>query len=284
VSAPPTVGASSLPPQGAAPESRALSVAGRQLVGMLHSAVRAVHLYPGENRAVQNAVAELGEAAERVVQSDGEAELRLVADLCFLDDVRLRIDPVSHAAFAGIAEVMRRHGIGRFRIAAGATTAEWLAAIRLLGAEAPAEDRFEAIAERWASAGIQRLGIAPMSEHELLRREAEAPADTARRTYQHSVAAARQAMESVRMGRGGGFRGVKRAVQSIVDQVLNNETSILGMTVLRDHDEYTFRHSVNVCIFSIALGRSSGSTARSSTSWARERCCTTSASSACRRR
>ncbi|MBL8981583.1 MAG: HD domain-containing protein, partial [Gemmatimonadetes bacterium] len=47
-------------------------------------------------------------------------------------------------------------------------------------------------------------------------------------------------------------------VQSIVDQILNEETSLLGLTTIRDYDEYTFTHSVNVCIFSVALGRRLG--------------------------
>jgi HD-GYP domain-containing protein (c-di-GMP phosphodiesterase class II) len=47
-------------------------------------------------------------------------------------------------------------------------------------------------------------------------------------------------------------------VQAIVDQVLNNETSLMGLTTIRDYDEYTFTHSVNVCIFSVALGRRVG--------------------------
>jgi HD-GYP domain-containing protein (c-di-GMP phosphodiesterase class II) len=40
--------------------------------------------------------------------------------------------------------------------------------------------------------------------------------------------------------------------------VLNNETSIVGLTTIRDYDEYTFTHSVNVCIFSVALGKKLG--------------------------
>ena len=44
-------------------------------------------------------------------------------------------------------------------------------------------------------------------------------------------------------------------MQGIVDQILNEETSLVGLTTLRDYDEYTFTHSVNVCIFSVALGR-----------------------------
>src|SRR5579884_2381923 len=62
------------------------------------------------------------------------------------------------------------------------------------------------------------------------------------------------------MGRTANVKKVKRAVQAIVDQVLNNETSLIGLTTLRDYDEYTFTHSVNVCIFSVALGRKLGLT------------------------
>ena len=32
----------------------------------------------------------------------------------------------------------------------------------------------------------------------------------------------------------------------------------MGLTTIRDYDEYTFYHSVNVCIFSVALGRRLG--------------------------
>ncbi|HEU4566360.1 MAG TPA: HD domain-containing phosphohydrolase, partial [Gemmatimonadaceae bacterium] len=54
------------------------------------------------------------------------------------------------------------------------------------------------------------------------------------------------------------LKKIKRVVQGIVDQILNEETSLLGLTTLREYDEYTFVHSVNVCIFSVALGRKIG--------------------------
>ena len=47
-------------------------------------------------------------------------------------------------------------------------------------------------------------------------------------------------------------------MQGIVDQILNEETSLIGLTTIRDYDEYTFTHSVNVCIFSVALGKRLG--------------------------
>ena len=80
--------------------------------------------------------------------------------------------------------------------------------------------------------------------------------EAAKRTYARSVAVTKEVINSIRMGRTANVKKVKRAVQAIVDQVLNNESSLVGLTTLRDYDEYTFTHSVNVCIFSVALGRS----------------------------
>jgi HD-GYP domain-containing protein (c-di-GMP phosphodiesterase class II) len=72
------------------------------------------------------------------------------------------------------------------------------------------------------------------------------------------VAVTKDVISGVRLGRATGLKRVKRAVQMVVDQVLNNEISMVGLTTIRDYDEYTFTHSVNVCIFSIALGKKLG--------------------------
>jgi HD-GYP domain-containing protein (c-di-GMP phosphodiesterase class II) len=44
------------------------------------------------------------------------------------------------------------------------------------------------------------------------------------------------------------------AVRSLVDNVLENKSAMLELSGLKDYDEYTFFHSVNVTILSIALG------------------------------
>jgi HD-GYP domain-containing protein (c-di-GMP phosphodiesterase class II) len=79
--------------------------------------------------------------------------------------------------------------------------------------------------------------------------------DAAKRTYEQSVAITNELAESARMGRSASVKEVKRAVQGIVDQVLDNEMALVGLTTIRDYDNYTFTHSVNVCIFSVAIGK-----------------------------
>jgi HD-GYP domain-containing protein (c-di-GMP phosphodiesterase class II) len=80
----------------------------------------------------------------------------------------------------------------------------------------------------------------------------------AERTYRHTVAVTRQLMESLRAGHTLRLTRVRRAVQSIVDQVFDDESLLVGLTNLRDYDEPTFTHSVNVCIFAVSLGQRIG--------------------------
>ena len=96
-----------------------------------------------------------------------------------------------------------------------------------------------------------------MEVHQPVLEQEEAMA-AAKRTYAQSVKVAKDVLGDVRMGRAVNARKVKRAVQNIVDQVLSNESSIVTMTTLKDFDEYTFTHSVNVCIFSVVMGQRLG--------------------------
>ncbi|MCA9728760.1 MAG: HD-GYP domain-containing protein, partial [Candidatus Eisenbacteria bacterium] len=54
------------------------------------------------------------------------------------------------------------------------------------------------------------------------------------------------------------IRHAKRTVQNLVDQVLDEEFAILGLTALKTQDNYAFFHSVNVAVLSIALGKRIG--------------------------
>ncbi|HUE96159.1 MAG TPA: HD domain-containing phosphohydrolase, partial [Longimicrobiaceae bacterium] len=239
---------------GAGAENRAGQRSVRDLLFSFHAALRALRLYPLENQAVQNALAELTEDAHVIARQEGGLVLRYVGDFCFVNDLRLRVDLASYATFGAVGRALRGHEISQIEADAGATTEEWTALLSLLLQEPDPSDPFGRFSERLERSDIQHLGVAAASDG-AAPAELEGARDEAKRTYAQSVAVAREALTGVRMGRAVSVRRVKRVVQQIVDQVLNNESSIMGMTVLRDYDQYTFAHSVNVCIFSIALGK-----------------------------
>jgi putative nucleotidyltransferase with HDIG domain len=49
-------------------------------------------------------------------------------------------------------------------------------------------------------------------------------------------------------------RKIKRVMETVVDSVLRDEESMFALTHIRNYDEYTYQHSINVCLLSIAIG------------------------------
>ncbi len=74
------------------------------------------------------------------------------------------------------------------------------------------------------------------------------------RAYMHAIDAVREFGQHVKSNKPVSVYQVRDAARSIVDNVLGNRTAMLELGGLKSHDEYTFFHSVNVTILSVALG------------------------------
>jgi HD-GYP domain-containing protein (c-di-GMP phosphodiesterase class II) len=232
--------------------------AGRQLIFAAYGALRAVKLYPVENAAVQKALVELTAQSKELIGSDGELELRMSGEFIFVNQTRLRLDLDNFASFSHLLSLFRASGIGTLTVAETVTAKDWLIFLSLLqapGIDDPTE-RMMQLSGKLESAGVAAFTLAPPTEQGETNKEKAK--ERAKRTYAQSVAATRDLMTSVRMGSSPNIKKIKRVVQGIVDQILNEETSLIGLTTIRDYDEYTFTHSVNVCIFSVALGKRLG--------------------------
>jgi HD-GYP domain-containing protein (c-di-GMP phosphodiesterase class II) len=242
-----------------APEGQ-LRHGGRVLLLALYTALRSLKLYPVENATVQKALDELDVAARALLALESDLELRMAGDFIFVNATRLRLELDNYASFSHILAMLRAFEIGALRVHSTTERREWQILLSLflsLSERGEPTDRFEELYERLAAGGVTGLEIERASHSDP---EAEQSREAAKRIYSQGVAVTKDVITGVRLGRATSVKRVKRAVQLIVDQVLNNETSLVGLTTIRDYDEYTFTHSVNVCIFSVALGRKLGLT------------------------
>jgi HD-GYP domain-containing protein (c-di-GMP phosphodiesterase class II) len=265
VTAPRTPATSARPaaPHGAgsdAAEDSRVRRAGRQLIFSAYGALRAVKLYPVENAAVQKALADVTAHSKDLVASEGELELRMSGEFIFINHTRLRLDLDNFASFSHLLALFRAAGIGIVGVGDDVTSKDWLIFLSLLQAPGTddAAERLAQLTEKLDSAGVSAFTLSPPAEQGSGNKEKAK--ERAKRTYAQSVAATRELMSSVRMGGSPNIKKMKRVVQGIVDQILNEETSLIGLTTIRDYDEYTFTHSVNVCIFAVALGKRLGLT------------------------
>ncbi|MFH1239144.1 MAG: HD domain-containing phosphohydrolase, partial [bacterium] len=61
-------------------------------------------------------------------------------------------------------------------------------------------------------------------------------------------------VEKTKTGEKVSFKGVQKIIQMMIDNIFLDKGVLQGLTAIKNYDEYTYNHSVNVAIFSLALG------------------------------
>jgi len=235
--------------------------AGRQFLLNLYAALRSLKLYPVENEQVQRALDDLHLAARALLDVEDQLEVRISGEFIFVNATRLRLNLDNYATFSHVLGTLRQNGVGVVGVDEHVERREWQVFLSQLLAgttREPSPTRLSELYQRMLQGGVHHITVEPPSEDADDLDDEERAKEVAKRTYERSVAVTKEVVNSIRMGRSASVKKVKRAVQNIVDQVLSNEVSLVGLTTIRDYDEYTFTHSVNVCIFSVAIGRRLG--------------------------
>ena len=232
---------------------------GGKLLTAIYVVLRSLRLYPVENVQVQQVIDDLHGQMVTLLEKEGEFDLNISGDFFFLNETRLRLDLSNFSTFGNLASVLTSHGIGEVGVASGIAREEWAPFMTLL-LQNPTDDPLSDFMDGLNQTPVDHIEVRPPAEgHEPELVEMDALAE-AKGTYAQSVKVAKDVLTGVRLGKAVNARKVKRAVQGIVDQVLDNESSMVTMTTLRGFDEYTFTHSVNVCIFSVVIGQRLGFT------------------------
>ncbi len=239
-----------------APSDVATREHGEHVLRRFYAALRVLKMYPAGNTRSTRSLDELQLAADKLLEMDGELEIRVAGEFLFVNATRLRLGMDNYASLSHVIHTFSRCRIGTVRVFQNADRRQWLvfiAALLAVAEDANGDLGLDLLQHRLKT--VHSIAIEEAFDGEHVSSDAQVQKAIAKGTYQRSVSVTKDLVSSIRMGRAANLRKVQRAVQNIVDQVLNNETSMVGLTTLRDYDDYTFTHSVNVCIFSLSIGK-----------------------------
>jgi HD-GYP domain-containing protein (c-di-GMP phosphodiesterase class II) len=232
------------------------------LLAALYAALHGVRLHPIETLAVREALDALDQRVHALTRCEGALELRVVRRALYLNGRRIEHTIENYTYYAHSLDTLERAGVGLLSVVEPPTPRDWQLFLTLLVRAAPegSPDRIELLRTQMAARSVHGIHVAasPAGTFDLPGESARRQA--AKRTYVRSVEVSRDLFEGARLGRTASATEVRHAVQDIVDAVLRDETSLGGLSTLRDRDDYSFTHSVNVCIFCVAIGRRLGLT------------------------
>jgi len=84
--------------------------------------------------------------------------------------------------------------------------------------------------------------------------------ERAREVYEHSVSVVFDLMSELRMGRIPSSEPAKAALGEMTEVILRDKSALLALTMLKEYDDYTYVHSVNVGILCLAFAAHEGLT------------------------
>ncbi|MDR1921394.1 MAG: hypothetical protein LBS31_06590, partial [Candidatus Adiutrix sp.] len=123
------------------------------------------------------------------------------------------------------------------------------------GEKAPASSP---AADAAASAGQGRRAAPTPTAEVAQRTYHQVMASMARKTYSHALSSVLTMTDKYSMNKRVGIQKSKRVIQGMIEILTKDESILLGMTTIRNYDDYTYTHSVNVAILSMCLGRRLG--------------------------
>ncbi|MGC2424803.1 MAG: HD domain-containing phosphohydrolase [Nitrospirota bacterium] len=233
----------------------------RTLINQFHILLRTSQIHDIGNIALVRPVTNLISAVEGIFQATSEFILKHRGEYLYIDDVRVRYDIDDMVSYEFVSRVMKEKKIGSLTFQSPISKDDLKKAAYTLNSFIPPgpEGSEEELNRRLKENGVSSIWAGPLEEAEQIKYDDLADQrKMAKKAYFLAVSVAKGVMNSIKSEQPTHLKKVKRVIQGIVDIILNEEASLLGLTTIKDFDEYTYNHCVNVSILAMTIGQKLG--------------------------
>ncbi len=239
-----------------------MAMLGFQLLTQLNTLIKTSRIH-GRNNAALDKPVESMLTLIHTMAHERPVTIRVQNDFFFLGEDHLRVSQQQMLVLSSVIDALNSWKIGGLTFSRSISSDDLRQFASLFvsldSATKSIDDFQQALAAlNITSIAIERpralaLSASPDDSSPKLRRKAQM-----KTAYEKISDAVGRLTQSAREGGTLSFKQAKRAIQNIVDLMMQDEPAMLGFTTLRCHDQYTQEHSVNVALLSMALGNRAG--------------------------
>jgi putative nucleotidyltransferase with HDIG domain len=212
---------------------------------LLMASIKSAAFYPQAHPAVRQPLEELAAIFNDMVRVKPEIHLGVVEGVFFLES-NLFVSP--NSSVAELAERLIDKCIFAVTLFGGVNSDDlFLFASLLARKNFPAGLVFEELSKMGVT--TIKYGIDEMQDVSADEEGGAAPL----RTYHDALNAVRGTMKDIESGRIPASDRINEVVDNMVSLTIKDHTTMLGLAMIKDYDNYTFNHSVNVGILAVAL-------------------------------
>jgi putative nucleotidyltransferase with HDIG domain len=217
---------------------------------------RFVGLYPSGHPSITDKVKELHELVQRELLRAPDLQIDVIGGAVLVHGLPIRHDP----SVANVLRDLTDLGINSIRIRDGLGPEELLATAHFLWEyrDRPSEDP---VAARLARRDVHHVSLArivPLDTRWYSREWPDAPQGALDPDYEQSLELAQTAFADVASGRELDRVSVRDLVQLLIHRVARSNAALGHVLAVKQYENLTYVHSVNVAMLSLLIGRKIG--------------------------
>jgi len=253
-------GANKAPPEAMSSD---LSKLGNHLVSKFHVLMRVSQIYDAKNVTFHQFSQETLQTINALIQKEGTVSLKILQNEIILNDQRLRYSADGFMSFKYVLTHWKKKLIGGVTFVERVDERvlnEFVSIFNSL--EDGREDNAAHFTQRLVDHGIHSVDVTPLEESvsdgEDNALETEDHKEVAKKVFFEAIGTVKEMMTRIKANQYPDLRKLKRLVQKTIRLVVEDESILLGLTTIKNYDEYTYNHCVNVSIYALGLGRRLG--------------------------
>lgn len=234
---------------------KSLPKAATELLLRLHIVIKNARLYQPNNELFQEQADALFSSIDYFLKQMNEASIHVRQSAVFFNGVRLKLILATYPIFKSILEEFRSRELSAIGFLPGLTPDELVRFVMAFSLREKKEGMsYERLLSALEAADIIHVVVGMASATETF---ASLHKDTAR-VFFLGILHLKENFRRYQKNEKLQINTTKRLMQSIFNHIVDDESFIFGLTNLKNYDEYTLNHSINVCVLSLALGRRLG--------------------------
>jgi len=234
---------------------------GIEFVTKFYRLFKGATIYGRKNVVIDRLTQECLQVINDTLQSEDNLFFKIVRDNFFFNNIRIIVKADKYPIFKAFWQEMRRRRIGEMEFSAEMDPDNLKDLIYLLaGLEENNESNYLYIQKQLEYRNIESVHVNKLEsfKDEDIYIDSEDQRRYSKEIYFKTIGLVKEVVESINQQKALNIRKAKRLMQNAVNAIMQDDSTLLGLANIKNYDEYTFNHSVNVAIYAIALGQRIG--------------------------
>lgn len=230
------------------------TILSKDLINQLSVVLRTSQVHDQNNVAVVSAIERLVTIINALIAHENVVALELRGEYFYINDDRIRYSLEHLLNFDFLVREFKKRELGNVIFTHKINPEDIKAFVKAFIASSFSQKPFDSIQSQMAS--VNNITVDRLKK--IVDEETVDVRKMVKKTYFNAVSYTKGVINKIKSGEKVNIKKAKRVVESMVDQILEQEQLLVSMTAIKDYDEYTYHHSVNVSILSVALGQRLG--------------------------